>query len=394
MKGGSRFRLIFVGGPDVDSRFDLMGCLHSQFDILGAGSSSLQSKFGAAGFEYHEYTLARGVQPLVDLMTVAQLVRLYKQIRPTIVHTFDTKPSVWGRFAARLVDVPIVVGTLPGLGSLYVDDGVTTRMVRMVYEKLQRLSCHLSDLTIFQNREDASQFVAKSIVPKNKSAVIPGSGVRTALFNPARISQYERERVRAELDIPSNALLVTMVSRLIRSKGVMEFVAAAQTVHEHHPQVALLLVGPADEESVDRLTPAELSQLKRLVTWTGMRNDIPTVLAASGIFVLPSFYREGIPRVLLEAASMGLPIVTTDSPGCSEVVEHGVNGFLVPPRDPDALAQAILRLIADPEMRHRFGRESRQRAVARFDLSKIADQTRSIYQELLMRKGLLSPGDA
>jgi len=319
---------------------------------------------------------------------------IFRQQKPDIVHAFDTKPCVLARLAARLAGVPIIIGTLPGLGSLYVDEGVTTRTVRALYEKLQTLACHLSDLTIFQNHEDLRFFVARGIVPAHKAIAIPGSGVRTDLFYPARISRSDRERVRAELGVKTNALLITMVSRLIRSKGVMEFAAAAQLVRQHYSQVKFLLVGPTDEESMNRFTPPELLQLTRALTWAGARSDIPAILAASDIFVLPTFYREGIPRVLLEAASMGLPIVTTDSPGCKEVVEPGVNGFLVPPRDPGALAEAILRLVEEPDLRQRFGQESRRRAVTYFDLSVIAEQIRSIYRELLAHKGLLPATEA
>lgn len=181
-----------------------------------------------------------------------------------------------------------------------------------------------------------------------------------------------------------------MVSRLIRSKGVLEFMAAAQEVGARFPHVRFLLVGPSDDESVDRLNSTELTQLKQTLTCPGPRRDIPAVMAVSDIFVLPSAYREGIPRVLLEAASMGLPIVTTDSPGCNEVVEHDVNGLLVPVGNPAALSQSILHLFEQPELRQRFGQASRHRAVERFDILIIADQTRSVYQELLAYKGLLA----
>lgn len=142
------------------------------------------------------------------------------------------------------------------------------------------------------------------------------------------------------------------------------------------------------------LTPEQVTQLKQSGIWQGPRQDIQNVLALSDIFVYPSFYREGIPRALLEAASMGLPIVTVDSPGCREVVEPGKNGYIVPTRDSDALAHAIQRLIDDPDIRHRFGRESRIRVLECFDLPRIAEQTSSIYKDLLSRNGLLPGGEA
>ena len=383
-------KVLLVGGPDVDARLDLMQCLRSEFDLSVAGSSpKLQGKFSAAGFDYYEYTLGRGFQPLVELSTIVQLTHLFRHVRPTVVHTFDTRESIWGRLAARMAGVPIAVGTLPGLGSLYTNDSLATRLLRSGYQPLQKLACHLADLTIFQNHHDAQQFISADVVPKRKATVIPGSGVRTDLFDPAKVSPSDRERVRAELGIQPDELVVTMISRLIRSKGVLDFAEAAQTVKRWHRRVCFLLVGPPDEDSIDRLTPTEVARLTQTVVCPGLRHDIPVVLALSDIFALPSFYREGIPRVLLEAASMGLPLVTTDSPGCSEVVEHGVNGLLVPVRDSDALAQAILCLVEEPEMRQRFGQKSRERAIARFDLCVIAGQICSIYRELLVRKGLL-----
>jgi len=382
--------VLIIGGPDVDGRIELIRTLNEHFHFFAAGTAShLHPAFQQAACAYDRYPMVRGVNPFADVRTLLSLISLFRHLRPDLVHAFDTKPCVFARLAARLTGVPVVVGTLPGLGSLYVGDGITVRMARMVYEHLQRFACHLSDLTIFQNHHDAQKFIGRDIVSAAKATIIPGSGVRTDVLNPTAVSESERKRVRAELGIGSNALLVTMVSRLIRSKGVEDFVTSAQTLRQHHPWINFLLVGPPDEESLDRLAPAELSQLTRNVIWPGARKDIPAILAASDIFVLPSFYREGIPRVLLEAASMGLPIVTTDSPGCSEVVEQGVNGFLVPVRDPDALSQAILRLVEDPGVRHRFGQKSRQRAIARFDLSRIASQIHSIYWDLLAQKGLL-----
>jgi glycosyltransferase involved in cell wall biosynthesis len=386
-------RVLIVGGSDVDARLELMNCLSDSFDVSALGSlSSLHDRFRAQGFGYTTYRLGRGANPVSDLSTLGQLLSVFCRIRPHVVHTFDTKPGVWGRLAARLAGVPIVIGTLPGLGALYANHDLKSRLVRSVYQPLQRLACHFSDLTIFQNRDDAGQFIAARVVPERKTRVIFGSGVLTDLFAPGQVSEAEQARFRRELGLQPNELIVTMVSRVIRSKGVLEYAAAARDLGARYSHVRFLLVGPDDNDGIDRLTSAELGQLKQNVVWPGPRQDIPTVLAVSDVFVFPSAYREGVPRVLLEAASMGLPIVTTDSPGCSEVVEDGVNGFRVPARDTEALAEAVLRLIVQPELRQRFGRVSRQRAVEYFDLSKIADQTRAIYHDFLERKGLLNTG--
>jgi len=205
------------------------------------------------------------------------------------------------------------------------------------------------------------------------------------VFAQERVSDEERNRVREELGIGPDEIVVTMISRVIRSKGVLEFAAAAREVGLRSSCARFVLVGPDDGGSFDRLNAEELAQLKQAVTWKGPRRDIPSVLAMSDIFVLPSAYREGVPRVLLEAASMGLPIVTTDTPGCNDVVEHGVNGFLVPVHDVPAISDAVATLIEQPGLRQSFGQVSRKWAVERFDLSVIAAQTRAVYQQLLVR---------
>jgi glycosyltransferase involved in cell wall biosynthesis len=380
-------RVLIVGGEDVHARIELMRALADDYDLAAAGTArSLAASFARSGFRYFSYPLARGLDPLADFRGLAALRCLLRRFRPRIVHAFDTKPGVYGCLAAWLARVPVVVSTVTGLGSLYTQDGAGPRLVRGVYERLQRLASHRADHTVFQNREDREQFVARRIVPAGKSSVIPGSGVRTDLLDPARFSAGQRRQVRASLGVPADALLVTMISRVIRTKGVPEFVAAARQVRQRFPSAHFLLVGPADPESVDGYGPAELADLARVIHWPGPRQDVPQVLAASDLFVLPSSLREGIPRVLLEAASMGLPLVTTDAPGCNEVVEEGVNGFLVPLRDPAALSQAILHLLGSPDLRRQFGRLSRQRALERFDLAVVVGQTRRLYRDLLAQK--------
>lgn len=387
-------KVVLVGGPDIDARLELMHCIGNDFDISVLGSrSDLNEKFLAEGFGYSSYHLRRMVSPLADLLTLAELVFIFRKSKPKIVHTFDTKPNIWGCLAARLAGVPIVIGTMNGLGSLYASDMLVTGLIRMVYQLMQRLASRFSDVTIFQNQEDIRQFIAAGVVPKEKAIVIPGSGVATDVFTPSEISEIEQVRLRRELGIQHDEIVVVMISRVIRSKGVLEFAAAAEDVGASYPDVNFLLIGPSDEETVDRLSARELAQLKRALTWPGPREDIATILSLCNIFVFPSAHREGIPRVLLEAASMGLPIVTTDSPGCNDVVENGVNGFLVPARDQKALATAIVRLIEQPELRRRFGRISRRRAVEQFDISNVADQMQAVYRGLLAREAPLSAAE-
>jgi glycosyltransferase involved in cell wall biosynthesis len=379
-------RLFIVGGPDVHLRLDLMRRLSSDFAVSAAGSNpALAAAFTAHGFAYHHYRLSRRFNLATDLLGFRELYRLFRRHRPQIVHTFATKPSIWGRLAARRAGVPAIVGTLPGLGSLYIDNSPKTRLLRAVYEPLQRMACHSGHATIFQNEDDARQFIAEGIAPAGRCMVIPGSGVDVNAVARARVSDSRLARLREELGLGPDDLVVMMISRLIRSKGVLEFGAVARQVAATHKHVRFVLVGPNESPAANGLRPAELATLQQAVTWLGPRSDIVDLLALAEIFLFPSVYREGIPRVLLEAAAMGLPVVTTDAPGCREVVEDGVNGLLVPPGQPERLRLATERLIADPDLRRRFGTVSRQRAAQRFDLSVIADQLCAVYRGLLER---------
>lgn len=358
--------------------------LMRDFDVCAVGTEpALAASFARNGLRYRNYRMSRSVNPLLDLYAVWQLVRIFRAEHPIVVHTFDTKPCVWGRFAARIAGVPVVIGTLPGLGSLYSTPGWKGRLIRLAYQPLQALACRWTDLTVFQNEDDAREFERRHVVPHGRAAVIPGSGVRTDLFAPGAA---EAKPLRRELELPESGVVVVMISRILRSKGVLDFAAAGCAARLANPTVSFLLVGPADPESLDALTVREFEELRGSITWVGRRSDVKDILGLADIFVFPSFYREGVPRVLLEAASMGLPLVAADVPGSREVVEDGVNGFLVPPRDPRAITEAVLRLAGAPELRQRFGESSRRRAVARFDLSVVAERTESLYRDLFAAK--------
>ena len=380
---GARPRVCLVGGPDVDARLDLMRQLAPDFDIFAVGTSErLGEVFAEAGFSYRRYPMSRGVNPLRDAYAILQLVRIFRQERPTIVHTFDTKPGVWARLAAKIAGVPIIIGTLPGLGSLYASSSAAAKMIRYVYEPLQALASRSADLTVFQNARDAEDFVERGIVSSDRVTVIAGSGVRTDVFTPTPRGDTTSAS-RADLGLAGDALVVTMISRVTRTKGVLDFAAAARKLRALRPEIEFVLAGAADGEGFDALNERELGELDGSVRWIGFRDDVREILAFTDVFVFPSYYREGVPRVLMEAASMGLPLIAVDAPGSTDVVEDGRNGILVPPRNVDAIVAAVLRLADDSLLRSRLGRQSRALVVSRHDLGLVVQQTRSCYQELL-----------
>jgi glycosyltransferase involved in cell wall biosynthesis len=361
-----------------------MDRLGRDYDVCAVGTEpALEASFKARGFRYRTYAMTRGVDPLRDLYAAWQLVRIFRNESPSIVHTFDSKPGIWGRLAAKIAGVPVVIGTLPGLGSLYSAPGWKGRLVRLAYQPLQTLACRWADVTTFQNEDDAREFKRRRVVRSDRALVIPGSGVSTDVFAPADPGTVPALRTELGLD---GRLVAVMISRVIRSKGVLDFAAAARAVHAADPDIRFVLVGPDDRNSLDALTAAELEELRGAVSWLGPRDDVKELLGASDIFVFPSYYREGVPRALLEAASMGLPLVAADVPGSRDVVEDGLNGFLVQPHDSDAIADAVLRMAREPELRRRLGQRSRERAVTSYDLSVVADLIEGIYQKLLGSK--------
>jgi glycosyltransferase involved in cell wall biosynthesis len=382
-------KVLIIGGQDVDARIELMRLLDANYQIQAAGSSmEIALQFEKAGFVYYYYPPARNVNPFAYLASLISLVSIMRRERPQIVHTFDTKPSILGRLAAKISGIPIIIATITGLGSLYIIQGnLLPLLIRPVYEGMQKILCQISDLTIFYTKDDAAFFQSKGLAQADKIAVLPGSGVMLNRFSPDCFSSDEKDEIKRKLGVPPEHMVITMIARLVRSKGILLFADVARKIKLRMPGTHFLLIGPHNQESIDSLSVSEVEQLCEVIQWIGHQPQVEDYLAISDIFVLPA-EREGIPRVLVEAASMGLPIVATDVPGCTEVVENNTNGFLVPAHDVNALRQAIETLVVEPKMREQFGNASRQRATALFDLSIISQQIRSIYDRLLLQKGL------
>jgi glycosyltransferase involved in cell wall biosynthesis len=376
---------MIVGGADVSARLPLMEQLRDDFELIAVGcGSEAEAAFTARGFGYRAYaSLHARVSPLDDARAFFELARIFRAERPQIVHAFDTKAGVWGCLAARCARVPIALATVNGLGFLFREDSWRRRLLAGCYRGLQRLACRASNATVFQNPDDARVFVERRLVQSERVVLVPGSGVRTDQLDPARFSAAQRARLRAELGLGADDVVAIMVTRVIRSKGVLDLLGAARALRGTHPRLRFLLVGAHEPESMDRLDETELRALADELVWVGQRADVPALLAAADLMVFPSAYGEGIPRVLLEAAAMALPIVTTDAPGCREVVEAGQTGLLISIGDVPALTEAVARLVDAPELRGRFGAAGRARARARFDLAVVTQRTRVLYRELL-----------
>ncbi len=326
-----------------------------------------------SGLAWHPVRLTRsGTNPLTELRAVADLASLYRRLRPALVHHVTTKPVLYGTAAARITGVPAVVNALAGLGHLSLADDFFHRVlrggVRLGFRAVLR---HRNMRVIFQNEDDRGAFVDRGILALRETVIVPGSGVDPDLFRPTN-----RPR--------GNPPVVVLPSRMLYTKGVAEFVEAAHILRARGVTARFVLVGEPDPDN-----PASISA-NVLARWTaggvvesqGRRDDMPAVYAESDIVVLPS-YREGMPKVLIEAAACGLPSVTTDVPGCRDVVEHGRSGLVVPVRDGGReLAKAIETLLGDEALSSAMGRRGRELVLERFALSRVIDKTLSLYGEL------------
>jgi len=317
----------------------------------------------AAGLTWHELAIERGgMNPLREAATVRFFIAAYRRIRPDVVHHVTIKPVLYGTLAARIVDVPRVVNAVSGLGYMFTGGSALRRRFGAL---LYRLCLGHRDMTVIvQNAEDRDFFVGKRLIDPAAIVLIPGSGVDLALF------EQPPRRTRP---------MVIQTCRMLADKGVREFIAAAAMLRPHH-DARFVLVGGPDPANPTSIPVAELEAAVDAgnIEWLGQRSDIPDLLATATVYCLAS-YREGLPKSLIEAAAASLPLVTTDTSGCREVVTDGVNGLLVPVADAPALAAAIGRLLDDEALRDRLGRAARADAEARFNVRRIVAAQVALY---------------
>jgi glycosyltransferase involved in cell wall biosynthesis len=332
------------------------------------------SSIQAAGLDWHEVRLTRsGTSPVGELRALGDLRRLYRDLRPDLVHHVTTKPVLWGTIAARTERVPAVVNALAGLGHLSLAEDLFHRALRTVVRAGFRFSLrHPRMNVIFQNEEDRQAFTRGNILSPRQTVIIPGSGVDPEIFRP---------RTEGPHDPP----VVMLPSRMLVSKGVGEFVEAARILRSESVRARFVLVGEPDPDNPASIGAATLDEWSRSGTvelW-GRRSDMPAVYAEADIVCLPS-YREGMPKVLIEASSCGLPCISTDVPGCRDAVVDGETGLLVPARDRGVeIARAVRRLLEDPSLRRRMGEKGRARVLEHFSLARIVDLTLQVYEDVV-----------
>jgi glycosyltransferase involved in cell wall biosynthesis len=326
------------------------------------------------GFYAHAVPLKRsGVNPVAEAMTFIAIWRLLFRVRPDVLHLVTIKPVLYGGLASRMAPVGHAIPVITGLGYLFTNGpgwrSLFRHMARVAYRMaLKHARCRV----VFQNEADLREFVANGIVEAKTAAIIEGSGVDVM--------------ATAVTPEPGGVPVVLMVARLLRDKGVLEFLDAAARIRAQGIEARFQIAGGEDVNPtglrMDELEPLAAAAGVELL---GHRRDVPRLIAASTLVVLPS-YREGLPKALVEAAAAARALIATDVPGCRDVVEDGVTGLLVPARDSVSLAQAIGRLLADAGLRWQMALAARRRAEQRFDCSKVLGQYVALVDSVLQCK--------
>ena len=345
--------------------------------VLVAPEDAYSERFRQERFPFIPLRLDRkGMNPLQELRTLWRFVKIYRQEKPQVCHHFTIKCVLYGTVAAKLSGVKAVVNAITGLGHAYIGNGWLHRILRpflrIAYRKI--LTARRVQV-IFQNGDDFQEFQELKMVTAEKTTIIRGSGICLRRFSPRP----------GPLDGGPSPMIL-LASRLIKEKGLLEYVEAARILKSKGVEVSFALAGQLDPGNRSSITEQQLQEwcAEGIVDYLGQIERIEDVLDLASIVALPS-YREGTPRILLEAAASGKPIVATDVPGCREVVKHGVNGFLVPARDAVALADAIEELLKQPQLMAEFGRRGREIA-KEFEESNVIEATVRVYERALPRK--------
>ena len=322
------------------------------------------------GFQLEPLEMVRRSRnPFREVIAVAELVRLYRRIKPDVVHHVAMKPILYGSLAAWFTRVPSVINAFAGLGYAFMDE--RNELLRWCVKSALRIVIRLGhSVVLVQNREDQDRLVGEGGGPTFRARIIAGSGIDVAAYS----MQPQ----------PSGIPVVVLPARMLWDKGVGEFVEAARRLKQKGVHARFILVGRRDEHNPAAIPEIHLKEWVKagVVEWWGHREDMPAVYAAAMLVVLPS-YREGLPKVLLEAAACGKAIVATDVPGCREIVRDRFNGLLVSPRDSTALAAAIEELLSDQALREVMGQRSRTRVLAEWSSPRITEQVLGLYRDMV-----------
>ena len=369
-----RFLLMVVNDPGffISHRLSLANAAREEgfkVEIATARTDKFES-LESAGYTVHEIPFGRkDTNPIKELKTILLLYQLYKKLQPDIVHHITVKPIIYGSFIARLLNLPMVVNAVTGLGYIFSKKTFSTVLFRRMikYAYLQAIHYKYSH-TIFQNPDDSDELIGPH--SNERTYLIRGAGVDPDYFTAVKEPDFE-------------PIVIALASRLLWSKGIDDFVKVSKALKEKGVDYRFVLIGavdPGNPESVPEETLKEWDS-ENIIEWWGYQSDMRDVFSKVNIITLPTRYREGVPKVLIEAASAKKPIIATDMPGCREIVIHNKNGLLFPMGDVEAFSLAIMKLGNDKSMREEMGAYGRKMVIESFSLHHVIEETFKIYNK-------------
>ncbi|MCK9513900.1 MAG: glycosyltransferase family 4 protein [Pigmentiphaga sp.] len=348
--------------------------------LLTSPPGAYGEKIRNLGFRWYPAPMnRRSLNPLRESSLINWLRKLIIAEKVDLVHSFTIKCSIYGSVAARLAPTtPATINAVAGLGYVFTNNSIKARTLRPLVRKLmQKALSGPNSRLVLQNQDDVTLFLQQRLAEKESIRLIRGSGVNCEAFSPS---------LDTALQSNDSTTKVLLPARLLWDKGVGEFVDAARKLKTKGCQIAFLLAGEPDPGNPAAIPTATIRawETENLVTWLGHVDDMHTLFRKVDIVALPS-YREGLPKGLIEAAACGKPLITTDVPGCREVVTNKEDGLLIPVRDSQALSEAICRLHKNPELRRQLGKKAREKALSSFDELIVIERTLDVYDELISR---------
>ena len=369
-------KLIFLGGEDVSARIEISKkflALGYDVEIIG---TEKEDKFVKNNIPYRKYSLNRELNIFNDIKTIFELRKILQEEKETtIVHAFDTKPTMFLPLSAIGLKHIIVVRTITGMGRIFTEDSFRNSILKTIYNIVQKLISKRVDHTIFQNDDDAAYYVKHKLLDQRKASVVKSSGLDLLKYTE-NIDQNKVMKLKHELKLAPAKTTFILVSRMVKQKGILDYLEAAKKCFENGYNFNFLLIGQLDSD--ESITFEQINFYNKYVKFLGRREDVKELLVLSDVFVLPTYYREGVPRVLLEASAIGLGLIATNMPGCKDVVTDDYNGKLVNIKDIDDLYEKIVYLGTNNKVLYRYALNAKEK-VKEFDLNIVVDQYHKIY---------------
>jgi len=336
--------------------------------IVVAPRDAYTEKLEEIGFEYHDVAInAKGMNPIEDTKLTYSLYKLYKRIKPDVILHYTIKPNIYGSIAADILKIP-TINNIAGLGTLFIEQNIVTTLAKLLYKYSQTRTAHI----FFQNNDDLELFVNENLVDAQKCDVLPGSGIDVTTFCP--IENTKDGMVR-----------FLLIARMLWAKGVGEYIEAAKIIKAKYDNIEFQLLGCLAVANRSAITHEQMQVWvdSHLVNYLGTTSNVKKYICKADCVVLPSYYREGTPRTLLESASMAKPLITTHNVGCKDVVDHGINGYLCQPKNVDDLVEQLEKFIhlSDTE-REEMGIKGREKMINEFDEKIVITKYSNMIKEV------------